>query len=72
MTGVQTCALPIYSFNAVWDKDPENDDGDLMWLHVERIERHSVDTLLARNEQLTEFAAKHELQSYDGFDVGAA
>ncbi len=38
-------------------------------LHVEKVERHSVDTLLARNEQLSAFAAKHGLESYDGMEV---
>src|SRR5262245_60766680 len=35
-------------------------------LHVEKVERHSVDTLLARNEQLKAFAAEQGLESYDG------
>jgi hypothetical protein len=49
-----------YRFNTVWDKNPEDDDRGLMWLHLERIEHYSVDSLLARNEQLTEFAAKQQ------------
>jgi hypothetical protein len=43
---------------------------DLWWLHVQRVEVHSVDSLYARNEQLGEFAKEHSLDSYDGMDVG--
>lgn len=39
-------------------------------LHVERVERHTVDSLDARNGQLQEFAARHDLLKYDGMDVG--
>ena len=45
-------------------------DPDLLWLHVERIETHSVATLHKRNIELTEFAKKWLLDSYDGMDVG--
>jgi hypothetical protein len=39
-------------------------------LHVEKVERRSVDTLVARNDRLYAFARKHGLESYDGMDVG--
>jgi hypothetical protein len=39
-------------------------------LHVERIEAHSPQTLLARNEMLYDLANQLELNSYDGMDVG--
>jgi hypothetical protein len=42
------------------------------WLHVERVETHSVESLLLRNQQLYELAAKWKLSSYDGMDVGPA
>lgn len=45
-------------------------DPDLWWLHVERVETHSVDSLLQRNAELTVFAKTHHLASYDGMDVG--
>jgi len=43
---------------------------DLWWLHVERIETHTVESLLKRNAELSEFAKSHKLGSYDGMDVG--
>lgn len=43
---------------------------DLWWLHVERVETHSVDSLFKRNADLSAFATAHHLGSYDGMDVG--
>jgi hypothetical protein len=51
----------------------EEDDpakAELWWLHVQRVEVHSVDSLFARNEQLDDFARGQRLASYDGMDVG--
>jgi len=42
------------------------------WLHIEKIEAHSVESLNARNRQFYEFASKMKLSSYDGMDVGPA
>ena len=39
-------------------------------LHVEKVERHTIDSLDARNAELDAFATRHGLQSYDGMDVG--
>ncbi|GAB3346960.1 ribonuclease E inhibitor RraB [Lysobacter tyrosinilyticus] len=50
----------------------EPDDGEAIewWLHVEKAERHTADTLDARNQALYAFANEHRLGSYDGMDVG--
>lgn len=45
-------------------------DPDLWWLHVERVEVHSVTSLFKREAVLTAFAKQHGLGSYDGMDVG--
>jgi hypothetical protein len=42
------------------------------WLHVEKIEVHSVESLDARNHEFYDFAARNKLSSYDGMDVGPA
>ena len=47
-----------------------DDDRQTYYLHVEIAERHTVQTLLARNDVLYAFAHEHGLQSYDGMDVG--
>ncbi|CAG0978269.1 hypothetical protein ANRL3_01960 [Anaerolineae bacterium] len=46
------------------------DEKNLYWLHVERIERHTVASLDARNQELYKFADQLGLESYDGMDVG--
>ncbi len=43
---------------------------DMFFLHVAKVETHSPETLLARNEELYAFATKHSLYGYDGMDVG--
>ncbi len=45
-------------------------DPDLWWLHVERVETHSVASLHKRNIELAAFAHERHLSSYDGMDVG--
>jgi hypothetical protein len=61
-----------YSFVDIWEGDATNDAPAVWWLHVERVEHHTVDSLLARNESLDAFAARNKLVSYDGMDVGPA
>lgn len=51
------------------DKESASDP-DLWWLHVERIETHTVSSLDARNQLLYRFADEQALDSYDGMDVG--
>jgi len=47
-----------------------SDDKSIYWLHVERIETHSVDSLYKRNAELYQFASKYNSVQYDGMDVG--
>jgi hypothetical protein len=51
------------------DKD-DQDERDLWFLHVERVEVHTPDSLYERNRALYKFADDHGLDSYDGMDVG--
>jgi len=53
----------------VGDKDSPSDP-DVWWLHVEKIENHSVDSLDRRNKEFNRLAESLELDSYDGMDVG--
>jgi hypothetical protein len=48
----------------------EDEDGTTRWLHVERVEAHSPQSLFARNEALYALANHLELDCYDGMDVG--
>lgn len=47
-------------------------NGGVWWLHVERIEHHTVDSLDARNAEFYAFAKSEGLATYDGMDVGPA
>ena len=49
----------------------ENDDQETIYLRVDCVERHTVDSLMSRNAELYSFAASHGLADYDGMDVGA-
>jgi hypothetical protein len=53
------------------DKD-EAGEADEWWLHVEKVEAHTPESLHARNQSLYAFATEHGLGSYDGMDVGPA
>jgi len=47
----------------------ELEDKTSFILHVEKVEQHSVDSLLKRNAELTAIATPHGVE-YDGMDVG--
>lgn len=51
---------------------PQIDEGqeDYFFLHVMKVAVHSPESLLAQNAQLYALAAAHDLDSYDGMDVG--
>lgn len=51
------------------DKDVSTDP-DVWWLHVEKIEVHSVDSLDRRNQEFYRLVESLGLDSYDGMDVG--
>lgn len=60
-----------YRFVDIYLSDKEDpSDPDVWWLHVEKVETHSPDTLNLRNQELYRFADEHALDSYDGMDVG--
>ena len=61
-----------YRFVSILEPAPENDDQGLFFLHVEKLEHHTVDTLLARNVRLYTLARELGLETYDGMDVGPA
>ncbi len=60
-----------YRVVSIYPADKESSaDPDLWWLHVERVETHSVTSLFKRNAELSIFATRLGLASYDGMDVG--
>ena len=61
-----------YRVIALYLEDKDNrKDLDLWWLHVEKTEVHTPDSLHERNQALYRFAEEHGLDAYDGMDVGA-
>ena len=46
------------------------DKGEPYWLHVEKIETHTVDSLDKRDHELCDLASKFPDSKYDGMDVG--
>ena len=51
---------------------PEDEGTPLpyFFLHVEKVETHTVDSLERRNAELEAFARANALDTYDGMDVG--
>ncbi len=52
------------------DDEDEEDDEELYFLHVERVETHTVWSLELRNRNFDALAARFGVASYDGMDVG--
>jgi hypothetical protein len=48
----------------------DEDEDDVYFLHVERIETHTIDSLRRRNEHLQAMAEHFGVATYDGMDVG--
>ena len=46
------------------------EDGGTTFLHVDKIEAHSPESLQARNAEFTALAEQFGIESYDGMDVG--
>lgn len=51
------------------DKDTLQEP-DLWWLHAEKIEIHTPDSLYRRNTSLCQLAKDNDIDTYDGMDVG--
>jgi hypothetical protein len=59
-----------YRLVEIFVPDPDEGAEEYFFLHVEKEEIHSPASLHARNSELYAFAERHELDSYDGMDVG--
>jgi Regulator of ribonuclease activity B len=60
-----------YEVAGFLEPTPEDDDQGTIYLRVDKVERHTPDSLLARNAELYKVAANFGLDGYDGMDVGA-
>ena len=50
---------------------PEDDDQETLYLRVDHVEKHSVDSLHERNQEMYSIAKQFKVSDYDGMDVGA-
>ncbi|WP_152564501.1 ribonuclease E inhibitor RraB [Neorhizobium vignae] len=62
-----------YRLVEIREREPKAPQAAAEWqLHVERVERHTVDTLYTRNGAFESLAKDHKDVIYDGMDVGPA
>lgn len=52
--------------------DIRKDETDIFWLHLERIEVHTPESLHNLNSRFYKLAEEWKILSYDGFDLGNA
>jgi hypothetical protein len=48
---------------------PQDSDDQYFFLQVDRVEKHTIETLVKRNEELAAFTEERELHSYDGMEA---
>jgi hypothetical protein len=60
-----------YELVGFLEPTPEYDDQETVYLRFDKVERHTPDSLLARNAEMYKIAADFDLDDYDGMDVGA-
>lgn len=61
-----------YKFVDLFEAETEDftPDTPVYYLHVEKIEKHTIDTLDARNKEMYALADQYGIAKYDGMDVG--
>lgn len=59
-----------YQYVEIFLPAEDEADSEYFILHVEKIEKHTVDSLYQRNAELAAFAKDNGLETYDGMDVG--
>lgn len=67
---VSTLNSKGYKYVELYEADVDPGDEPFYFLHVEKVEVHTPESLYIRNQELYAFANEHQLQSYDGWDVG--
>ena len=55
-----------YDFVSIY----ETDDRSTHFLHVERVERHTPESLFGHTTKMNELGEQFSIDSYDGMDVG--
>jgi hypothetical protein len=60
-----------YELVGLLEPSDGEEDQETIYVRLDRVEKHTVDSLLSRNDELYAFAERFGLTSYDGMDVGA-
>lgn len=60
-----------YEIVGFLEPEPEDEDQETIYLRADRVEKHTVDSLHERNQELYGIAEQFEVSDYDGMDVGA-
>ena len=60
-----------YQVMGILEPEPEDDDQETLRLQVDRVEKHSVNSLMSRNIEFYALARKFQLRDYDGMECGA-
>lgn len=61
-----------YRFVEILVPELDEDQDEYYFLHVEKVEQHSVLSLYQRNQEFYALAEKFGVDAYDGMDVGPA
>jgi Regulator of ribonuclease activity B len=59
-----------YEYVGLLEPSPEDDDQETIYMRCDRVERHTIDSLIQRSSEFCALAEEAELESYDGMDVG--
>jgi hypothetical protein len=60
-----------YEIIGFLEPSSEDKDQETIYLRADRIEKHTVESLHGRNQELYEIAERFDVNDYDGMDVGA-
>ena len=60
-----------YQVMGILEPEPEDDDQETLRLQVDKVEQHSVNSLMSRNIEFYALARKFQLRDYDGMECGA-
>lgn len=60
-----------YEVMGILEPEPDDDDQETLRLQVDKVEKHSVNSLMSRNIEFYALARKLQLRDYDGMECGA-
>jgi hypothetical protein len=60
-----------YEVMGILEPEPGDDDQETLRLQVDKVEKHSVNSLMSRNIEFYALARKLQLRDYDGMECGA-